>query len=159
MNQKAKRKHRLKKLLDQRRRRLGLSHRTGLLGDLSGSGPFVSQKTETGAPVSLERFLGLEGRQSKVTIRLPDGTKLPVLEFKLEVDNTKTFLVKGGKGEIFKANQKRDTPAKPDDYVDPILFAEGIYTDQADYEQAIDDLASRINNGTAIRKGREERTD
>jgi DNA-directed RNA polymerase specialized sigma24 family protein len=42
-------------------------------------------------------------------------------------------------------------------YVDPILFAEGIYESQDNYEQAIDSLASRINAGTAIRRGREPR--
>jgi hypothetical protein len=51
---------------------------------------------------------------------------------------------------------KHNKPVEPeDDYVDPILFAEGIYENQADYEHIIDDLADRINKGLALPKGRE----
>lgn len=47
--------------------------------------------------------------------------------------------------------------AEDDSYVDPILFAEGAYADQQDYEQTIDALADRINEGVAVPRGREPR--
>lgn len=47
--------------------------------------------------------------------------------------------------------------AEDDSYVDPILFEEGVYADQQDYEQTIDALADRINRGVAIPCGREPR--
>ena len=43
------------------------------------------------------------------------------------------------------------------DYIDPILFSEGIYSDASEYNQAIDALAIRIHTGEAVPKGREPR--
>lgn len=62
------------------------------------------------------------------------------------------------KGATFRvgASDARQETEVQEDYVDPILFAEGIYADQADYERTIDELASNINAGTATKKGREE---
>ena len=55
------------------------------------------------------------------------------------------------------------TPAVPetadDNYVDSILFAEGVYADQQEYEQMIDALADRINRELAVPRGRESRED
>jgi len=52
-------------------------------------------------------------------------------------------------------------PATPEaegvSYVDPILFEEGAYADQQNYEQTIDALADRINRGLAVPRGREPR--
>lgn len=45
-----------------------------------------------------------------------------------------------------------------DSYVDPILFAEGIYLDQDDYEHATDDFADRINTGLIPKRGREPKS-
>lgn len=47
--------------------------------------------------------------------------------------------------------------AEDDSYVDPILFEEGAYADQQDYEQTIDALADHINRGVAVPRGREPR--
>jgi len=57
-------------------------------------------------------------------------------------------------------NQPETNSATPhedgdDGYVDPILFAEGIYADQNEYERVIDDFAERINNGQSTPRGRE----
>lgn len=56
-----------------------------------------------------------------------------------------------GSSDALGANSAAEDP----NYVDPLLFAEGIYADQADYEQTIDALAVRINRGILPPRGRE----
>jgi hypothetical protein len=46
-----------------------------------------------------------------------------------------------------------------EDYVDPILFTEGIYADQQEYRLTIDAFADRMNEGAAVPRGREIKKD